>query len=141
MCRRKEACTYYVKGTCTRSHCEYWHPPECQFCKTNRDVKQVMSVCSRITRLATIPQKEDKTTTKVQWQLSKLYLRWVVSRKPRSCRILKEAVETRCKKSWERFERYASPSLRYVKGVSGKRKDHRLEKYKSNLNISEVPKP
>ena len=24
-------CRYYLKGTCTRSNCEYWHPPECQF--------------------------------------------------------------------------------------------------------------
>ena len=23
-----------LKGTCTRSPCEYWHPPECQFYKT-----------------------------------------------------------------------------------------------------------
>ena len=21
----------YLKGTCTRTSCEYWHPPECQF--------------------------------------------------------------------------------------------------------------
>ena len=24
---------YYLKGTCTRTSCEYWHPPECQFYK------------------------------------------------------------------------------------------------------------
>ena len=44
-CRRKEVskaksnhgailrqpCRYCWKGTCTRSPCEYWHPPECQF--------------------------------------------------------------------------------------------------------------
>ena len=45
------------------------------------------------------------------------------------------------KKSWDQFEKYGSLSLHYVKQVSGKRKDHRLEKYKSNLNISEVPTP
>ena len=22
---------YFLKGTCTKSPCEYWHPPECQF--------------------------------------------------------------------------------------------------------------
>ena len=47
--------------------------------------------------------------------------------------------ETRCKKSWDRFEEYDSLSLRYVKQVSGKRKDLRLEKYKSKILISEVP--
>ena len=24
-------CRCYLKGTCTRTLCEYWHPPECQF--------------------------------------------------------------------------------------------------------------
>ena len=27
----RQPCRYYLKGTCTRSPCEYWHPPECQF--------------------------------------------------------------------------------------------------------------
>ena len=27
-------CKYFLKGTCTKSPCEYWHPPECQFCKS-----------------------------------------------------------------------------------------------------------
>ena len=29
----------YLKGTCTRSPCEYWHPPECQFYKTEAGCK------------------------------------------------------------------------------------------------------
>ena len=29
----RQPCRYYLKGTCTRSLCEYWHPPECQFYK------------------------------------------------------------------------------------------------------------
>ena len=44
--------------------------------------------------------------------------------------VLKETnspYETRCKKSWDQFEEYGSLS-----------KDHRLEKYKSNLFTSEV---
>ena len=24
-------CKYFLKGTCTESLCEHWHPPECQF--------------------------------------------------------------------------------------------------------------
>ena len=27
-------CKYYLKGTCTNSFCEKWHPPECLFYKT-----------------------------------------------------------------------------------------------------------
>ena len=26
----RQPCRYYLKGTCTRSPCECWHPPECQ---------------------------------------------------------------------------------------------------------------
>ena len=49
---------------------------------------------------------------------------------------LKEAQslgQTRCKKFWDQFDEYDSHSLRYVKQVSGKMKDHRLEKYKSQF--------
>ena len=28
----RQPCRYYLKGTCTRTSCEFWHPPECQFC-------------------------------------------------------------------------------------------------------------
>ena len=28
-----------MKGTCTKSPCEYWHPPECQFYKTKSGCK------------------------------------------------------------------------------------------------------
>ena len=51
----------------------------------------------------------------------------------------KQAGKTRCKKSWDRFEKYGSLSLRCVKQVSGKRTDHRLDKYKSKILVSEVP--
>ena len=27
----RQPCRYYLKGTCTRTSCEYWHPPESQF--------------------------------------------------------------------------------------------------------------
>ena len=27
----RQPCKYFLKGTCTKSHCKYWHPPECQF--------------------------------------------------------------------------------------------------------------
>ena len=27
----RQPCRYYLEGTCTRTPCEYWHPPECQF--------------------------------------------------------------------------------------------------------------
>ena len=64
----RQPCRYYLKGTCTRTPCEYWHPPECQF------IKLETSVCSRIIRLmnnqtksrrkATVPQKKRKRPQK-----------------------------------------------------------------------------
>ena len=71
-----------------------------------------------------------------------MYHNWVASRKTRKHWFLKEENspgETRCKKSWDQFEKYGSHSLRYVKQESGKRKAHRMEKYKSKILISEVP--
>ena len=32
-------CKYFLKGTCTKSPCEYWHPPVCQFFKTKSGCK------------------------------------------------------------------------------------------------------
>ena len=32
-------CKYFLKGNCTRSPCEYWHPPEFQFQKTKSGCK------------------------------------------------------------------------------------------------------
>ena len=53
----RQPCRYYLKGTCTRSLCEYWHPPECQIlAKLNRDAKQVTSV--------SVPELQGWRTTK-----------------------------------------------------------------------------
>ena len=35
----RQPCRYYLKGTCTRSPCEYWHPPECQVYTTESGCK------------------------------------------------------------------------------------------------------
>ena len=50
----RQSCRYKLKGPCTRSLCEYWHPPERQFHKTEWDAKQGTSVCSRTTRFAKV---------------------------------------------------------------------------------------
>ena len=139
------------KGTCTRSPCEYWHPPECQLDKTETGCKagdkclfphhKVMNNQIKCLKRAT-SQKEEKAMTRKLWLLWKVYHNWVASRKTRMRWFPKEANsprETRCEKSWDRFEKYGSLSRRYVKQVSGKRKDHCLEIYKSNILISEVP--
>ena len=35
----RRPCRYHLKGTGTRSPCEYWHPPECQFYKNESGCK------------------------------------------------------------------------------------------------------
>ena len=35
----RPSCKYFLKSTCTKSPCEYWHPPECQFYKTKSGCK------------------------------------------------------------------------------------------------------
>ena len=135
----RQQCRYYLTGTCTRSPCEYWRPPECQFCKKERDAKQEISAYSRTMRLKNNHVKSpkraktlitEKAPTRVLWLLWKLYHNWVASSKTRKHWFLKEEDgpgETRCKKSWDQFEKCGSLTLRHVKQVSGKRKDFRLE--------------
>ena len=90
---------YYLKITWTRSPWEYWHPPDCQFYKTESDAKQETSVCSRTARLmnnqtkcrimATIHQKEETATTRMLWLLWKAYHSWVVYHRTRMHSLLK----------------------------------------------------
>ena len=35
----RQPCRYYLKGSCIRTSCEYWHPPECQFFKIETGCK------------------------------------------------------------------------------------------------------
>ena len=35
----RQPCRKYLKSTCTRSPCEYWHSPECQFYKNETGCK------------------------------------------------------------------------------------------------------
>ena len=62
----RQPCRYYLKGTCTRSPCECWHPPECQFYKTESGCKNNQT---KSQRKATIPTKEEKATTRMLWLL------------------------------------------------------------------------
>ena len=58
---------YFLKGTCTKSPCEYWHPPECQFNKRKQDVSSAQSAYFRTGRLKNNQSKSRKRVmTKVQ---------------------------------------------------------------------------
>ena len=131
----RQPCRYYLKGISTKLHCEYWHPPT----KQKRDAKPWISVCSRIIRLmnnrtknprkAAVHQKEEKATTRM---LAVVKIVPQLGRVSQDSEFLdsqrgRQARGNPMKKSWDRFEEYDSLSLRYVKQVSGKRKERRLE--------------
>ena len=75
----RQPCRYYLKGTCTRSPCENWHPPECQFYKTETGCKagdkclfphhKVDAPLKKKRKRTTIPTKEEKAMTRMLWLL------------------------------------------------------------------------
>ena len=99
------------------------------------------SVCFRITSLMNSQMKSRKRATSHKKKKKRqeccgfcenLYHNWVVCHKIQMHSFLEEEScgETRCRKSWVRFEEYGSLRLRYVMRVSGRRKDHRWENVK-----------
>ena len=61
-------CKDYLKGTCTNSFCEKWHPPECLFTSPRKDADLGKSALMRIARLMNSLAKGPKRmVTKVQW--------------------------------------------------------------------------
>ena len=139
----RQTCRYYLKGTCTRSLCECWHPPECQLKKNESGCKIKEKCLFPHHKVDEQPNKKPKKSDHSQIRREsddKNAVAIVRSVSQKGC-VSQEnkPLETRCKKSWDRFEEYDSLSLRYTKQVSRKRKDHRLEKYKSKKLIIEVP--
>ena len=144
----RHPCRYYLNGTCSRSLCECWHPPEWQIYKTesgcNSGDKCLFPRQKKVDEQPNKKPRKGYGSHKRRENYDKNAVRWVVSHNTRMRWFLKEAHkpgETRGKKSWDPLEKYGSLSLRHVKQISRKRKDHRLEKYKSKILISEVHTP
>ena len=72
-------CKDYLKGTCTNSFCEKWHPPECLFYKSESGCKfGGKSALMRIARLMNnLPKGLLRMVTKVQWLCWKVHDNWV----------------------------------------------------------------
>ena len=149
----RQPCRYHLKGTCTRSLCECWHPPECQFYKTETVCKAGDKCFFPHHKVDEQPNKKPKkgyySTKKKRKRRQGCcgYCENCTTIGLRLARLGSISFSKRktsqgkpdAKKFWDQFEKYNSLSLRYVKRVSGKRKDHRLEKYKSKILIIEVP--
>ena len=75
----RQPCRYCLKGTCTRSLCEYWHLPESQFHKKESGCKaednclfphyKVEEQPSKKTKKSFELSKRKKATTKRRWLL------------------------------------------------------------------------
>ena len=103
--------------------------------KQNRAVKQGTSVCSRVTRLTNNKktQKSYFSTTCTTIELCrKTQNHW-------NLRETQSLGKTRCKKFWDQFDEYDSHSLRHVKQVSGKIRDHRFGKIQVTIPRQRSP--
>ena len=135
----RQPCRYDLKGACTRTPCEHWHPPECQFHKNESGCKAEDKCLfpnhkvdeQQSQKRATILQKEEKATTKMQWLLWKFVSQMgCFSQDSESLDSQRgnKPRETRCKKSWDRFEEYGSLSLRLRQASIQKKKGPSLGK-------------
>ena len=61
-------CKDYLKGTCTNSFCEKWHPPECLFYKSESGRRYGESALMHTARLKnSLAKGLKRMVTKVQW--------------------------------------------------------------------------
>ena len=147
----RQPCRYYLKGICTRSPSEYRHPPECQFYRTEKG-------CEAGDKCLFPHHKVDEQTNKKPKKGCYCHRRResddknavaIVKIAPQLCCVSQDSdalVSQRGKQSRRnpmqkvlgstREVRFTQSALRQV---SGKRKIHRLEKYKSKISFSEVP--
>ena len=136
-CHSSTTVQILFESTCTRSPSEYWHSPECQFCKTESECKAGDKCLFPHHKVYEQPNKKAKERLLFPPKKRK--------RRQECCGYCENCTTIGLRlpdaKSWDRYEEHDSLSLRYVKQVSEKIKDHRLEKYKSKILISEVPTP
>ena len=133
--------------TCMRLLCEYWYYPECQ-CQKNESGCKAGDKClfphhefdeqpNKKPKKSDHSQKRRESDDKNAVAIVKIVSQMGCASQDSELLDSQRGKQAR-EKSWDRFEEYDSLSLRYVKQVSGKRKDHRLEKYKSKILTSEV---
>ena len=133
----RQPCRYNLRGTCTRTPCEYWHPPKCQSYKNGTGCKagdkclfphyKVDEQPNKKPKKSNVPKRresDDKNAVAIVKSASQL---GCVSQDS-------DALVSQVRKSWEnqskswyQFKGYDSLSLRYVLRVSGEKNDHRRE--------------
>ena len=61
----RQPCKNFLKGTCTELPCDYWHPLECQFCKSESGCKFGSFPHRKVEEQPN--KKPKKVVTRVQW--------------------------------------------------------------------------
>ena len=86
----RQPCRDYLKGICTKTPCDYWHLPECQFYNLNRVVNLVTSARLHTGRLKVNPAKKP--------------------RKDGDKSAVRDLGCVRAQKSWDQFDEFNSQS-------------------------------
>ena len=133
-------CKYSLKGTCTKSPCEYWHPPECQFCKTESGCKFGAECLFPHWKVEEQSKKkpkkgDDKSAVAVCEKCATVGLCIAGRRAAGICSDGTEGHRSVGTNSTSTIHESRAASSKYP----GKRKHRRLEKHKSKFIISEVP--
>ena len=120
----RQPCKDFLQGLCTKLPCDYWHPPECQFCKSETDCKCGNKCSFPHRKVEEQPNKKQKKrmVTKMRWLLCEMCDCWVAYCRTRSRSNLYPFYK-RAQKSWDVFDEYDSQELRCVMRVSEKIKD------------------
>ena len=146
----RQPCRYYLRGTCARTSCEYWHQLRYQFYRNETGSKAGDGVCFRITRVMNnqiksrkkaTSKKEEEGTTRMLWLLWKVYHNWVASRKTRMRCLSQRGKRFRGNPMQKVLEPILS--VRFTESTPlqtniKEKKGSSLGKYKSNLLISKV---
>ena len=123
----RQPCRYYLKGTCTRTPCEYWHPPECQFYKTETVCKagdkclfphqEVGEQSNKKPKKGCFPKRRGKRGQRRCGYFWQAYHSWVVSgplngsRRIRAKQKLHRKLIGACKSSWSPIGSLKSSTL------------------------------
>ena len=137
----RQPCKYFLKGTCTKSPCDYWHPPECQFYKSKSGCKFGAECSFPLWKDKEQPNKRpkkggDKSAVAIVKDVRQLGCVSQDAEPPESVTF-----SWKGKKKMDQFDECDSQELRCVKQTPEKAKVHRGIKYKSKVPTSAVPTP
>ena len=149
----RQPCRSYLKCTCTRTPCEYWHPPECQFFVKQKRVVNQEDTClfphykvdeqpNKRPKRGYFPKRRESEDKRRRGGRDKrLTIGLCITRL--GCTRFSRNESVSVKADAESLERNSKSSIHKGHASSreypGEEKDHPLDKYKSNLDISEVP--